>query len=576
MLLAAACAVDDGKYDFSDGDGAGGSSAGDSGTPSGGGAAAGGGNRSGGSAGTGATGIEGGSSNVAGEAGAGGQGRGDCGGSGQPCCADADSACSSGYTCSNNECVACGDTDEPCCEDEACSAAGTVCSAGSCAACGGEEQACCPDGMDCEPGLACAVNDKCVPCGGTGQTCCGTTCNSDEDACENGTCGSCGGLEQMCCPGALCAEGFLCSGGECTPCGANTQTCCSSMSCNSGSVCNSNDQCEACGGANQQCCSGDKCSAAGTICSEDECVACGGSNQPCCSGDSCTAPGTSCSDDTCEPCGAFGQPCCGAICNSGLACSGSTCGCAVGTHQCATASTTVCASDTDPKNCGPGPSCFSCDQPNAVSVCGAGKCNNSCVGSELCAAGADGKPSCGRWDWESSTVEGWQLTVPYPDNDAADGNLTFSTNKSRPSWGGRAAGSRSLAIPFDATQVDPGSPTVYVRVQLCSTGQVVDTIGKTFSVHVRLEPPPGNIGGQFVPVLWTNDSMDESIWLRSPDAETGGGEPGMVPEGWLYVEQLIDEAFPFSTDLTATHFGFRFIIGQPWKGTIYVDDVRLE
>jgi hypothetical protein len=571
ILLAAACSVDDENYDFS----------GKGGTGGGNGSGGGGGNRAGGAAGTDSHESEGGSSTVggssgqagdAGDAGADSQGRDDCGGSGQPCCVDAGLPCSSGYTCSNNECVACGDNGEPCCGDSCDS--GALCDGGACVSCGGEGEPCCEDETCSAAGTVCSGANKCVPCGGTGQTCCGTTCNSDEDACENGTCGSCGGLEQMCCPGAMCAEGFLCSGGECTPCGANSQTCCSSMSCNAGSVCNSDDQCEACGGVNQQCCSGEKCSA-GTICSEDECVECGGSGQPCCAGDSCTAAGTGCFDDLCEPCGAFGQPCCGSICNSGLACSGSTCSCAFGTHQCATASTTTCASDTDPKNCGPGPSCFSCEQPNAVSACGSGKCNNSCVGSELCAAGADGKPSCGRWDWESGTVEGWEYFVSDAGSDASDGSLR-AANKARPAWSGRTAGTKSLAIPVDATQVVSGTPTVYVRVQLCSTGQLVDTGPKEMSFHVRYEPPP-TANGQIVPVLWKNTTTESTFWLNYVSPETGGGEPGIIPEGWYYDGgPMAEEIFQFSTDWDATHFGFRFYADQDWKGTIYLDDVRLE
>jgi hypothetical protein len=77
-------------------------------------------------------------------------------------------------------------------------------------------------------------------------------------------------------------------------------------------------------------------------------------------------------------------------------------------------------------------------------------------------------------------------------------------------------------------------------------------------------------------VLWKNDTLTGTPWLLYTDPETGGGEPGMAPQGWLYASSVMEDVFPFAADHLATHFGFTILINEPYKGTIYIDDVRLE
>ena len=115
-----------------------------------------------------------------------------------------------------------------------------------------------------------------------------------------------------------------------------------------------------------------------------------------------------------------------------------------------------------------------------------------------------------------------------------------------------------------------------VRVELCSTGQLIDTSSKELSFHVRFEPPTGDSGGYISPVLWKNDTMESTPWLVYPNPDTGAGDPGSIPEGWLYQAGEMTDLFPFAEDHLATHVGFTILFGLDWKGTIYLDDIRLE
>lgn len=295
---------------------------------------------------------------------------------------------------------------------------------------------------------------------------------------------------------------------------------------------------------------------------------CGAIGQPCC-GSTCTSTSSTCSGGACMPCGGLGQPCCGSSCATGFSCSGSTCECAIGTHRCSSA--TTCALDSDVQNCGPGPSCYSCDQPNAVSACGQGKCANTCVGGTagtLCAAGTDGKPSCGRWDFESATAEGWEFDpTMIPATFGGVGTPTTTTTT-------RLTGSRSLALSFNSTG---GSKGMYVRVKLCWTGQGVDIYGKTFSRSIRFVTAPDS-PKQFRD-LSTNWYTLE-VW-QGNQAQGSADFVSVTSEEWVSHSRTISDSFPGDGPVVAggsavvTHLGI-FFGATDWKGTIYLDDLRLQ
>ena len=197
-----------------------------------------------------------------------------CGATGQPCCnAEAcenggcwqvetvcvanGAACTAqnGYaigTCAAGACSPCGGLGQPCCfEDQTancvggigpgtppcqgCTAPGTVCSEddpqktmpGTCLACGAEGQACCA-GSEClgfyslctQPMLNTNVCSS--ACGSPGQPCCTNHVCRDEGCClqaENGldqcvsasTCATCGGDGGACCAGGLCDLSQFCN-----------------------------------------------------------------------------------------------------------------------------------------------------------------------------------------------------------------------------------------------------------------------------------------------------------------------------------------------------------------------------
>lgn len=232
----------------------------------------------------------------------------------------------------------------------------------------------------------------------------------------------------------------------------------------------------------------------------------------------------------------------------------------------------MCASDTDSQNCG-GPSCFSCVQPNAVAACGtgasAGKCNNTCIGGatyQLCPAGADGKPGCGQWDFESGTVEGWSYDPTNPavgNNNAAVGNPACVTTTA-------FSGTHSLAFTFDSSKAASGSGVVYVKVPLCSSG-TVDITAKTLSVRFRFVTTSGTLDGQLNrPVYWQGSTAFETLRFFYVDNTTGGDT---TPGSWYWLNLPITNIFG-SGPISATHLGFTFG-NNDWKGTIYVDAFQL-
>ena len=121
---------------------------------------------------------------------------GACGAKGQPCCANAASACGDGLMCVDSTCSdPCGGLGQSCCGGVACTAAYT-CAAGTCQ-CGGPGQICCeipcPNGVGmcgrtCAGDLACGADTTCVTCGGYGQPCCDGACGGKMACASDQTC----------------------------------------------------------------------------------------------------------------------------------------------------------------------------------------------------------------------------------------------------------------------------------------------------------------------------------------------------------------------------------------------------
>jgi hypothetical protein len=142
-------------------------------------------------------------------------------------CCSAYPWCSTGGVCIGTTatdpgtCVVCGDTGEHCCNGAACNAH-NACVNGRCE-CGGLNQPCCAVKGCTQPGTICNPSGICMACGKLGgYECCANS------TCSQGTCVPstppqcvCGDLNQACCPGnppsCLGGTGYTCQNGLCSP-----------------------------------------------------------------------------------------------------------------------------------------------------------------------------------------------------------------------------------------------------------------------------------------------------------------------------------------------------------------------
>ncbi|MBN1611770.1 MAG: hypothetical protein JW940_34370 [Polyangiaceae bacterium] len=484
-----------------------------------------------------------------------------CGGCnlGEDCGQNSD--CTSGY-CVNGKCAVCQPTARECSGDmpRVCSSSGTWTDQSLCAE---PTPKCLPSTGQCVQCLTSAMRTGCGSCNSGTQTCgsnnlWGSCVDAIDLETDHDHCGSCTtqcGTSQSCCSSS-CVNLQTSS----SHCGECNKACGSSQYCSSGN-------CVACGSSGQACCSG--ACGSGLICSSNVCIACGSSGQPCCSGGACGGGLTCNSSNVCTACGGYNQLCCpGTSCNSSLACIGTTCTCASGSHWCSTGS---CKSDTDVSNCGPGPSCFSCVQANAIAACGNNKCNNSCPSGgiiELCPAGTDGKVNCGLWDFETGT-DGWAYTTPpLPTLEPAYiGALTSSTS----TW---QSGGHSLAISYDSTSIS--SPTADVRIPLCASVNMTNLVMSAWVRFVAAAGSPKlNAANGINGVVWySTDSVRATAGSGFfPNPDTGGGE---YAGSWMHL-QVDAGDFIFYPDVppAVTHIGFHFGVGN-WKGTIYMDNIQIQ
>jgi hypothetical protein len=500
---------------------------------------------------------------------------------------------------------------------ENCGKCGAAC-AGTC-----DSGICCPKGQN-------ACNDKCVDLKGDGANCgvCGKACKTGE-VCFNGTCGKdCGSLTE--CSGScidLTTSAAHCGdcAKTCTPPPSNgTAKCAGSQcgincaagyaECSTGSCTNIKTDSANCGGCGKPCggvCSDGVCCPAGqTNCSgkcvslqtdANNCLTCG---HVCAAGQVCEAGsclidcgqetrcGQTCADLSSDPynckiCGGKCSPpaangkavCNGAAgcdieCNAGnLECAGACCDappanatavctnskCAVqckSTFHACTGTASPCYSNTDVKHCGSG--CLDCTQPNAAAACNGTQCANTCTGKTLSCTPANGKPECGSWGFESGTVEGWSAANLAGVSSAWNGTLTSSTTKA-------LTGTHALAIPFDdkGGYQTSGKYLVEVSIPVCSTGEAVTFNGSpAIGFNVFLLPGAG------AGALGYSDG-----WLTLYNGNTvlfSGGDWDNTVNAWAY------HSVP-ATSLTVTSMKLTFRIESQsgWKGTIFIDDLKL-
>jgi hypothetical protein len=211
-------------------------------------------------------------------------------------------------------------------------------------------------------------------------------------------------------------------------------------------------------------------------------------------------------------------------------------------------------------HCGNG--CTDCRQANANPACGQGDlCANTCKSSiyALSCPAVAGKPSCSQWTWESGGPEGWELAPLDSASNAATGPLTTSTAEHTD------GSSTSLAINYDNGTASTRK-WVEIRVKLCAGGNVLNLDGKHiyWSYHTS-----ANAGG-------SRPSGGYNYFIVYPSADFSG------PGGTFDFNSDSDGTWhQFSDDLSPPGFdqvaaiGFHLEQTEPFKGTIYIDDLAI-
>ncbi len=253
---------------------------------------------------------------------------------------------------------------------------------------------------------------------------------------------------------------------------------------------------------------------------------------------------------------------CGEMCcpspptNGASVCSNdNTCGvaCKTNFHACST-DLTACFADTDIKHCGP--NCETCSQPNAINTCSSGACSYSCgTGLALGCLYPNGRPVCSSWDFESNTVEGFAIDTAA--TNASDGRFMTSTKHA-------TSGSRSLAIGYAG---QGSSSAVEVKLPLCPGGQSFEFGNRTFSLDLYAETAPGT------PSYGGGTGNGNFLIMK--------GKTGPIYGGCDSVGPAADQPFKWvcsgeglTTGVTEISMVFR--VHQPWSGTFYIDNVKLQ
>ncbi len=401
-------------------------------------------------------------------------------------------------------------------------------------ACAGTLDYCLPASgqcVDCVPGVAECKSGIAHQCNTTGafeslNSCSGPGIN----------CGNCN-VGEPCTLTSECKTGF-CVGSKCAVCQPTTRECVGStprLCSNDGAWTNQTN----CAGSTPEC-----------LASTGQCVAClNGASRSC---GNCNTGTQSCSNNLWGACtGAVDlstseQYCgnCSTSCSSSQLCESGSCVCSSGTHGCGSSST--CYSNTDADHCGP--SCHDCSTyVGTTGACGSNQC--TCEGTSLpCGATT---PTCGSWDFNSNTVEGWKF-----------GNSQSTSNHRWVGTLGTATtnGSPALRAQFDG--VAQGGGVAEFEVDLCSNGAILNLSSYALSYDYYFLTSGGS---RFSPD--PSDGTD-SILINNNTVLTGCqpfADPGSD-------EWLTGQCSNFPSSVTNLTIVFR--LGTGWAGTVFLDNVK--
>lgn len=509
------------------------------------------------------------------------------------------------------------------CDDELFCTTEDVCGAGRCEGTPRE----CDDGVACNGVSTCVEeSDGCSP--DVNQCTNGSVCSVAAGACVS-TCAGCvisgvcieSGAEEAGNPCRVCdparsVDAFSPAPGK--ACGAAANTCSQRDTCNAQGACQANDlpagtSCgdsssstcdlpDACDGSgvcqtrrasNGTPCDDEQFCTVGDSCQGGSCVATGnrncGANQACNEGaNQCQCQGCAIGN-TCFASGVLdpNNPC--RICDpsrSTTAFSANTgASCGSGPTTCSAQDTCnaqgVCAPNHTTGGCEDGLFCTTNDRCNNGACSGGGatcianqSCNentNQCVcagGTLNCISPAGGNPNCSSWSFESGQTEGWGID-DLPGDSNASGGLDVIDDANTP------GNSRALRVRFLGTG-SPDQTMVFIRVTLCGGNNAVSIAGRRLRARVRLVTDPGTAPlttqqGHLVH-LYTGDQFPFAGGDFSVDPATGGGA---AAGSYHEVDVNLSEQFSDRAE-TAVQIGFRFLVDTPWRGNVYIDDIRID
>jgi hypothetical protein len=289
-------------------------------------------------------------------------------------------------------------------------------------------------------------------------------------------------------------------------------------------------------------------------------------------GDHCGACDTPCTgvcvDGECDTSCPDGRLRCASACcslppdNAAVGCVSNRCevSCDTGYNDCGSTAAVECFPNADLTHCGP--SCLDCRLPNANASCqnasGTWRCMYNCVGTPLaCSPDPMGRPDCGSWGFESMTTEGITENIDPLNTSALDGSLTTST-----AWS--SSGTRSLAIPFNGNGESAGRFMVQIKIPLCRTGSSAEVSAKQVSFVARAESASG------VPPLMTIDNNNYLVFFNGT-ASVGSRGDFNLESGMNTPAAFTPDDVPATTDIV-----IMLRVFVPWRGTIYLDDIRVQ
>lgn len=193
--------------------------------------------------------------------------------------------------------------------------------------------------------------------------------------------------------------------------------------------------------------------------------------------------------------------------------------------------------------------------PNTTATCQNNQCVRGCAaGTTPLSCSTSTAPVCGRWGFESASSEGWSAIISGLTN-PPDG-LGWDRRPLRVSPLHASAGSQSLAVGFDFNL----GQNLLLRAPLCPTG--INLNGKRLRAHFFIESSSGGpLPGLFSSISTTTGVPGGAVRVASHD----GTEQDFFLEGTVSSTQLM-------TSLEI----FVVVGGQPFTGTIYLDDMRID